>query len=117
MSQHYPRSHNHRPDASITNHHETSSVGPSEIFALIGTERILVTITEYGWRVYIRREDPTEHIVRYENAAGVLSGRLSLNRREARRFVTETCCEAVWIDLQDRTNWPTADETTEVSDG
>ena len=104
MSHHYrTRSHNHRTtDGSTTNHHDV----PSEIFALIGTERILVTIAPYGWRTYIRRERPDEYAVRYENAAGVVSGELQLDRQEARQLVTEKCQEAVWVNVQDRTAWP-----------
>jgi hypothetical protein len=115
MSNHYrTSSHNHGPtDGSTANHRETLPC-PSEIFACIDTDRILVTVAEYGWRTYIRRESPTEYTVRYENAAGVRSGTLTVNRREARRLVAEKCREAVWVDLQDRAEWPD-EEIAEVS--
>lgn len=111
MSYQRTSSHNHRPtNVSTTDHHARA---PNEIFALIGNGRIFVTIAPYGWRTYIRRENPDEYTVRYENAAGVRSGTLSLNRRDARRLVTETCCEAVWIYLQDRTEWPSDEEAVD----
>jgi hypothetical protein len=117
MSHHYrPRSHNHRPDESTTDRSEAPLAGPSDIFALIDEERILVTIAPYGWRTYIRREQPDEYAVRYENAAGVQSGKLYVNPREARQLVAEKCREAVWVDLQDRTAWPEGNHS-EVSDG
>jgi hypothetical protein len=117
MSHHYrPSSHNHRPDESTTDQQTVPSAYPSDIFALIDEERILVTIAPYGWRTYIRRKRPDEYAVQYENAAGVRSGELQVNHREARQLVAEKCREAVWIDLQDRTAWPEGDHS-EASDG
>lgn len=103
MSHHdHSRSYNHRPtDVSNTNHTHTHRQTPSELFTRIGDERVLVTIAPYGWRTEIRRESATEYIVRYENAAGVRSGSLHVNRRDARRLVAEQCREAVWIELRD----------------
>jgi hypothetical protein len=115
MSNHYrTSSHNHGPtDVSTPSHRETPPC-PSEIFALIDGKRLLVTITEYGWRTYIRREEADEYVVRYENAAGIQSGTLTVNRREARQLVAEKCREAVWVDLRDWAEWP-GGESTEVS--
>jgi hypothetical protein len=115
MNNHRTRSHNHRPDASTTNQHTPPACSnpPSTIFACIDRERILVTIAEYGWRTYIRRENPTIYTVRYENAAGVRSGKLHVDRRETRQLVAEKCREAVWIDLQDRTEWPGDEEAVD----
>jgi hypothetical protein len=115
MSQHYRNSsHTHRTtDVSTTTQHANP---PSEIFALINESRILVTIAPYGWRIFIRRESPDEYTVRYENAAGVLSGTFTLTRREARRLVAANCREAVWSDLQPRTVWPESDSSEVIGE-
>lgn len=97
MSHHYRNSSdNHRQTTEPTDDH------PSKPIEQIDDEHILVTITDYGWTTYIRHERANEYTVRYENAAGMVSGTLSLDRREAQRLLTEQSVEAVWSALRPR---------------
>jgi hypothetical protein len=116
MNQHHRNSsYNHSQTAEDASIRITSRRDhqPREMFALIGNERILVAVAEYGWRTFIRRERPTKYVVRFENAAGGLSGELHIDRSDARQLVREKCKEAVWFTLRPRSAWPGI-EATEV---